>query len=274
LLSTTKVIITGPSPIAELPVELTEEILSYLVGDMDALLACSLTCRSWYLTTVRHLHYSLTTDHDSVPPMDRTHPMQWPEPLKKMYEFGLPPLVKRLRVRVWYFNAWFTPKELEGCNLRYFSAFKNLQELGIDDLVVSSFIPNLRQYFGHLSPTLRFLALRRPYGSSRQIVCFIGLFPNLQDLKIHYLSLSDEGETTADTTLVPLSSPPLRGRLTLALFTRKQILKDMVTLFGGLRFHRMDLFGVKCLPLLLEQCAETLETLRLYPTDPYGELCF
>ncbi|KAF9780999.1 hypothetical protein BJ322DRAFT_291114 [Thelephora terrestris] len=151
----------------------------------------------------------------------------------------------------------------------------NLQELGIDDLAVSSFIPNLRQYFGHLSPTLRFLALRRPYGSSRQIVYFIGLFPNLQDLKIHYLSLRDEGETTADTTLVPLSSPPLRGRLTLALFTREQILKDMVTLFGGLRFHRMDLFGVKCLPLLLEQCAETLETLRLYPTDPYAKsLCF
>jgi hypothetical protein len=33
----------------------------------------------------------------------------------------------------------------------------------------------------------------------------------------------------------------------------------------------MDLFGVKCLSLLLERCAETLETLRLYPTNPYGQ---
>ncbi|KAF9786186.1 hypothetical protein BJ322DRAFT_773678 [Thelephora terrestris] len=48
----------------------------------------------------------------------------------------------------------------------------------------------------------------------------------------------------------------------------------MITLFGGLWFHHMDLFGVKCLPLLLEKCAETLETLRLYPTDPYGEAFF
>ena len=31
-----------------------------------------------------------------------------------------------------------------------------------------------------LSPTLRFLALRAPTGSSRQIWYFIGLFPNLQ----------------------------------------------------------------------------------------------
>ena len=51
-------------------------------------------------------------------------------------------------------------------------------------------------------------------------------------------------------------------------------MKDVITLFGGLRFHEMDLFGVKCLPLLLKECAETLETLRLYPTDPYGEAFF
>ncbi|KAF9781002.1 hypothetical protein BJ322DRAFT_1082650 [Thelephora terrestris] len=46
----------------------------------------------------------------------------------------------------------------------------------------------------------------------------------------------------------------------------------MVTLFGGLRFRQMDLFGVKCLPLLLKRCAETLDTLRLYPTDPYAKI--
>ncbi|KAF9777800.1 hypothetical protein BJ322DRAFT_1025533 [Thelephora terrestris] len=120
-------------------------------------------------------------------------------------------------------------------------------------------------------PTLRFLALSEPIGSSRQIVYFIGLFPNLQDLKLHYSDLKNCHENVADTTLIPLSSPPLRGRLTLIFFTREQIMKDMITLFGGLRFHRMDLFGVKCLPLLSEKCAGTLEMLRLYPTNPYGE---
>jgi hypothetical protein len=191
-----------------------------------------------------------------------------------MYELDLLPLVKRLRIRMWRRKAWFTPDRLNDTNMRYFSALENLQELGMDDLVLRDFMPDLHKCFGHLSQTLRFLALRQPIGSSRQIVYFIGLFPNLQDLKLHYPVLREEGENTTDTTPDPLSSPPLRGRLTLTLFTREQIVKDMITLFDGLRFRQMDLFGVKCLPLLLELCAETLETLRLYPTDPYGGVVF
>ena len=48
-------------------------------------------------------------------------------------------------------------------------------------------------------------------------------------------------------------------------------MKEMITLFGGLRFRHMDLFGVAFVHVVLDACAETLETLRLYPTDPFGE---
>jgi hypothetical protein len=44
-------------------------------------------------------------------------------------------------------------------------------------------------------------------------------------------------------------------------------MKEMISLFGGLRFRQMDLFGVMCVQLLLNECSETLETLRLYATD-------
>ena len=259
----------SPGPITKLPQELVEEIISYFIDYIRTLLACSLTCRSWYIATIRHLHYSLTTDEDSLNTGDKKH--WWPTPLKNMYEFDLLPLVKRFQIRMWRRGLWFTPDRLDEHNLCYFSALKNLQELGIDDLDVSGFMPDLQRCFGHLSPTLRFLALRQPNGSSRQIVYFIGLFPNLQDLKLHSSTPIDINETLADKTPVPLSSPPLRGRLTLTFFTREQIVKDMITLFGGLRFHHMDLFGVRCLPLLLKRCAKTLDTLRLYPTDPYGK---
>ena len=260
-----------PSPIAKLPQDLVEEILSYFIDDIRNLLACSLTCHSWYDATVAHLHHSLTTDDDESMKDER---YRWPKPLEKMYELDLLRLVKRFRIRLHYRDSRFTAEWLDEGNLCYFSALKNLQELGIDDLQIPSFMPDLRRCFGHLSPTLRFLALRRPRGSSRQIVYFIGLFPNLQDLRLHYSVLRDKPEKAVDPELVPLSSPPLRGRLSLTFFTREQIVKDMITLFGGLRFHEMDLFGVKCLPLLLKECAETLETLRLYPTDPYGEAFF
>ena len=49
-------------------------------------------------------------------------------------------------------------------------------------------------------------------------------------------------------------------------------MEDMIALFGGLRFRHMDLFKVRCVRLLLDACAESLETLRLYPTDQYGEI--
>jgi hypothetical protein len=62
--------------------------------------------------------------------------------------------------------------------------------------------------------------------------------------------------------------------LTLTCFTREKLIREMILLFGGLRFRRMDLFGVNCVPLLLDACAKTLETLRFYPTDGWGEEFF
>ena len=158
--------------------------------------------------------------------------------------------------------------------MRYFSALTNLQDLGTNCLEIPMFMPTIRQCFRHFSPTLRFLALKEPRGSCRQILYFIGLFPNLQDLKLNYhipLEGLDEQETAADAILVPLSIPPLRGRLTLTGFTREKLMKDMADLFGGLRFRHMDLLSVKGVRFLLDACTETLETLRFYPSNSYGE---
>ena len=256
------------SLITILPQDLVEEILSYFIYDTPTLLACSMTCFQWYIAAVPHLHHSLTTDDKYWPLGDRKY--MWPKPLQKSYELGLLPLVHRFRIRLPH-GSKFAPKRLNWFNLRYFSALSNLQELGIDYLQVSSFMPTIRKCFGHLSQTLRFLALKEPNGSCRQIVYFIGLFPNLQDLKLHYRRPMDEEEHPADAELTPLSVPPLQGWLTLVCFAKEDIVKDMITLFGGLRFRHMDLFGVSCAQLLLDECAETLETLRLYPTDPHGE---
>ena len=67
------------------------------------------------------------------------------------------------------------------------------------------------------------------------------------------------------------STPPLRDRLTLTCFARVKLRKDMITLFGGRRFGYVDLFRVKCTRFLLGACAETSDTLLLYPTDRYGK---
>ncbi|KAF9642465.1 hypothetical protein BDM02DRAFT_3264464 [Thelephora ganbajun] len=47
-----------------------------------------------------------------------------------------------------------------------------------------------------------------------------------------------------DLTLIPLFTPPLRGRLTITRFGGVGLFKDMIQLFGGIRFCYVDLFEV------------------------------
>jgi len=69
------------------PYEIVEMIVTHLIHNLDALKACSLTCRSWYITTVPHLHHTLTLrDNISNP----TH--HGLKPLSKLHELGLVPL--------------------------------------------------------------------------------------------------------------------------------------------------------------------------------------
>jgi len=155
--------------------------------------------------------------------------------------------------------------------LRQFSALTNVQELGIEYLDIPKFMPGIRRYFGHFSPTVRSLVLREPKGSRRQILYFVGLFQHLEDLGLVYDQLDFQEESVDDLRLIPPSVPPLQGRLTLRHFARVELLKDMIDLFGGVRFHHMDLCDVYGMRLLLDACAKTLETLRVYPIDPRCE---
>jgi hypothetical protein len=186
-------------------------------------------------------------------------------------------LVKKFRVlRDGYNYNGISPEWFNRRTLRQFSALTNVQELEIYDLDIPNFMPRIRQYFGHFLPTLRSLALGAPKGCCRQILFFIGLFQHLEDLTLFEVIVDSWRRKVPadDLTLIPLFVPPLRGRLVVACLTRVAILKDMIDLFGGIRFRYMDLFDVKGMRLLLNACAKTLESLQLYPNDPRGEqLC-
>jgi hypothetical protein len=265
---------TSSSPASRLPQEIVEMIIVHLIYDTRSLLACSLTCYSWYIATVPHLHHTLITPayHWSM-----NKKFMWPKPLRNMHKLGLLSLVKKFQIEVDHLRAYhfrrFSSTRFNCCTLRHFFALTNVQELGIDHLDIPSFMPRIQRYFQHLSPTVRSLTLREPKGSRRQILYFIGLFEHLEDLKLlyDYNGVKFQEEPADDQTLVPPFVPPLRGRLTIMYFTRVGLLEEMIDLFGGIRFRYMDLYDVDGTRLLLNACAETLESLRLYPPDPRGK---
>ena len=259
-----------PSHFARLPVEILEMIILYLIYDTCSLLSCSLTCHSWYTIAVPHLHRTLNIQ--TYYRYSRRE-FKWPRALQDMHNLGLLPLVKKFHIGGENFSkpGLFSPMRFNWCTLHYFAALTNVQELAIDYLDIPSFIPRIQQYFGHFLPTVNSLVLREPRGSRRQIIYFIGVFKHLEDLKLIYDRVDSQDEPEGDPTLVPPFIPPLRGRLVVTHFTRVGILEDMIDLFGGIRFRHMSLFNVVGTRLLLDACAETLETLQLHPTDPRGK---
>jgi len=250
------------SPAARLPREVVEEIVSHLVSHPPSLLACTLTCYSWYIAAAPYLHRILITP---IYFSDGGSGFFWGRPLRRIHKFGLLPLVNKFQVLESRRRHEFSPRRLDSRTLRQFSALTNVQELGIDRLNIPEFMPSIRRYFGHFLPTLRSLTLREPKGSRRQVIYFIGLFQHLEDLKLLHDAVGFEEEPTGDLTLIPPFAPPLRGSLMMTCYTKVGFLKDMIDLLGGIRFRHMDLYRVAGMRHLLGACAETLETLRLYP---------
>lgn len=113
-----------------LPYEILEMIAAHLTRDLNALKACSLTCRSWYIVAVPYLHHTLTLGgYEPGTVYGRLNP------LSELHELGLVPLVKEIRVRQWVgIISWFLPQAFNRNDLRYFSAFANVQTLVLQRL--------------------------------------------------------------------------------------------------------------------------------------------
>ena len=240
------------------PYEVVETIIAHLARDPDALRTCSLICRSWHTATVPHLYYTLTLKGNG-PDAIRGKPRSLPW----LHGQGLLPFVKE--VQVWGFGCWFVPQAFGRRSLHYFSALANVHTLELHDIEIYRFIPGIERRFGHFSPTLRSITLSRPCGTPRQLSHFLSLFPNLDDVEIWKHSTSPTSDSIFDTQ--PISTPKLRGRLTLLDFRWVNTWTYLIV-SCGLRFRHMDLReSAKCAPILLEACAGTLETLRFNATD-------
>jgi len=234
-------------------------IIAYLVYDIPALKACSLTCYSWYIAAVPHIHRTFVfkgADRAGL------------KSLSMRYALGLLPLVNDLRILQPASDPrWFLPQSFNRRGLRHIFALTNVQSLTVQNLDIRRFIPELQRYFGHFSPTLRSITLESPRCTPRQLSHFFSLFPNLDDIEVRCFAHRFEFPAG---TLLPVSTPKLQGQLVLSLSPSVETW-ELLAASGGLRFCSIHLYPVsKCAPVLLAACAETLEILRIEPNYESG----
>src|SRR5258705_297900 len=77
---------------SRLPQEIIEMVIAYLVYDIPSLLACCLTCCSWYIAAAANLHHTLITL------ILKNQENWWPNSFRNMHKLGLFPLVKRFQI--------------------------------------------------------------------------------------------------------------------------------------------------------------------------------
>jgi len=254
-------------PTSSLPYDVVEMIIANLTRDLVTLKACSLTCRSWYTAAAPHLHHTLTLreDHPDVAHCEL-------KPLSKLYELGLMPLVNEIRVSQLHTpTGWFAPQAFSHHDLRYFSAFANVQTLVLYLVQLDHFVPDIKHYFEHFSSSLRSITITRSRSTPRLLAYFLSLFPNLDDIELQETRWGYIPPTVmSDTELVLSSAPKMRGRLVLLHSNWVETWTHLINAHGAPRFCRVDLRGsASCAPLLLEACAETIETLRFYATGDW-----
>jgi len=255
------------------PYDVVETIIAHLSYDLPTLKACALTCRSWHTVAFPHLRHTLVLRRDSTGPIGDHLGVRSTRdklrPLSKLHEQGLMSLVKEIRVeQAIGVSPWFIPPAFSVRDPRYFSAFANVQTLVFQRLEINRFILGIEHYFGHFSPTLRSIVLYDPCCSARQLSHFLSIFANLDDIEIQRFHLFIPKTTALGPKLVPFSAPKLQGRLVLFDFRIADMWTHLINSRGGLGFRYMHLNWVRdSTPILLEACAETLETLRFSAVD-------
>jgi len=239
-------------------------IVAYLIYDTPTLKACAATCSTWHYIATPHLHHTLTFRAYFTRPE-----CVYRNPLPSLHKLGLLPFVKQVRFDASFDGRlWVRPAFFNSRSMRHFGALVNVQSLVIVGLCFSEPSVQIRKYFGHFSPMLRSLALHFPEATRRQLLDFFRLFPKLDDIIILDYHPGAQAYEALDTQLVPIKGG-LRGQLILTSFSDVWLLKDMIVAFGGMRFTSMELQDVQGIPLLLEACADTLESVYMCPSSAF-----
>jgi len=235
-------------------------IIAHVLLDTPTLEACFATCGSWYPAL-----YPTSTTLSSLTGKKSDSAREGFVPLRnlKLGEMQLLPLIRRLQI-MWqsHDDPWFPPTITNVQTSVYFSALKNVQELGFDEVDLSALTPQAQQYFEHFAPTLRSLTLRKPRGTHSQFLCFTTSSSSVvMGTSCSQIRRLFRDQRLRSTRTVDPGTAAWRG-----------FLRGLSEMCGSLRFRHMDLFGVEGAPRSFSTtCSPQLQTLVI-PWKPSQHL--
>jgi len=244
-----------------LPQELVDEILGYLLDDLLTLKACSLTCRCLFGATRPLIHRRLVC-LGSRPEGPKPKGSLLGLRKRDLGEFGW--LIEADRSGVLRYTQHLTIKVKDRAltpmdtqeYLPHLRSITKLRTLTLNTFHLHPFVPVFNAHFGMFTHTLRHLDIRNACGSEQRLLYIVCQFPLLEDLAV----ISPAGEFIAGPNHpVPMvtRSPPLRGKLLVAQVHSKELFKGLVALPGGLNFRSLELHQCKYLEVIFAACGKT-----------------
>jgi len=229
-----------------LPQELVDEIMGYLLSDPDMLKSCSLVCKRLFGATRPLIHQRL------VCPGSREW-KQWlfafrrgPGAFGRLVDADRTGVLRHtryltLKPQDGFSRPRFNPRDMQGY-IPHLRSITELHALTLDNFHLRLFAPVFNEHFGMFANTLRHLDIRRAECAERYVLPIICQFPLLEDLTI----VSPASQLAADPRRpVPtIKSPPLGGTLVLAQTRSRELYEGLAALPGGLNFRSLELF--KC----------------------------
>jgi len=257
-----------------LPQELVDEILGHLLDDLDALKACSLTCKRLFGATRPLIHQQLIC-LDTRPGYPKQRQSRFPrrggpgafERLVDAGRSGVLCYTRQLTLKPTdeHSKPYFGPSDLQEY-LPQLQSITKLDSLTLEIFNLPLFIPVFDEYFGIFANTLRRLDIRRANGTARALLYIVSKFPLLEDLTI----ISSGGGFTTLPVPAITQSPPLRGKLILTNARSRELSEGLAAFPGGLNFHSLELAECERPQAVLVACGHTATSVSyLWPQGYY-----
>ena len=234
-----------------LPQELVDEILRYLLDDLSALKACSRTCKPLFGATRPLIHQRLVCSN-TEPVYSKSKVSLFSRRKREPRIFdrligadrlGVLPYTQHLTFEPGNNppSLIFNPSDMQEY-LPLLRSITKLHTLTLNAFHLHSFVPVFNEHFGMFTTTLRHLDIQNARGTEQELLYIVCQFPRLEDLTIASPAsriAASPGHPVPSIT----QSPPLRGKLVLVRARSRELLYGLAGIPCGLNFRSMVVFG-------------------------------